>query len=113
MAKKNSKTNKIQKTVKEAARTYSKILENSAKTENERKEYITLVERIVRSLEMKNKIDILAYEDLVKRYPQTKNTVNQLISELRTFSIYDDEPHTVNFDYSAYLKQIEELAKIQ
>ena len=69
-----------------------------------------LIERIVTSIEVNKKLDTVAYDALTKQFPQTKSIVDELISELRLFSIYDDEPHTVNFEYSAYLEQIEELA---
>jgi len=83
------------------------------KSKKEEPDYKKLVERIVDSIENKKKIDILAYDALTHKYPQTKNIINNLISELRIFSIYDDEPCTVNFNYSAYLKQIEALAEIE
>lgn len=98
-------------TIQTAAKTFEEIEENR-KENNSGPDIRKLVERIVESIEVKKKIDILAYDALTKQFPQTKNLVDELISELRIFSIYDDEPHTVNFEYSAYLEQIEELASI-
>lgn len=100
-------------TISKAAETYEEIVKKQNEdSKTEKPDYKILVERIVEKLENKNKIDLLSYNTLVKKYPQIKDTINQLISELRVFSIYDNEPNTVNFDYSAYLKQIEELVRI-
>ncbi len=113
MAKRRKEPNvkAIKEVAEKIADTYEDIIEEKKK----RPTKVTpreLVTRIVKSLENKNKIDIIAYDSLTKYYPQTKNSINNLISELRVFSIYDSEPHTVNFDYSAYLKEIEDLANI-
>ena len=106
---------KMLATIQKAAKTYQEIEENRKVTKAKKENQVDIkkiVQRIVDSIENKKKLDILAYDALVKRFPQTKNTVDGLISELRIFSIYDSEPSTVNFDYSAYLQQIEALADI-
>jgi len=111
MAKRKWKApEKLIETLKEATKTFQKIIGTQTSQE---KDYIVLLRSIVDSIENKKKLDILAYDSLTRMYPQIKNIVDQLIKELRIFSIYDDEPHTVNFDYSAYLKQIELLAEIK
>ena len=108
---------KMHNTIKRAAEIYEEVEANehantSLSNMTEEPDYVVLVKKIVEKLENKRKIDILSYDILTKKYPQTKDTLNQLIAELRVFSIYDDEPHTVNFDYSAYLRQIGDLARI-
>lgn len=111
MAKKEiSKTREIIKKTKNILK--AKIKEAEKEEATKKVDYKKLVERIVDSIENKKKMDILAYDALTRKYPQVKNIMDELIAELRLFSIYDDEPHTVNFDYSAYLKQIEALAEI-
>jgi fructose-1,6-bisphosphatase len=114
--RKNQRTSpRIKEVVQEAAKTYKEIEANREKIEAKKNEpeIRKLVEKVVDSVENKKKLDVLAYDTLVKQFPQTKNTINKLISELRIFSIYDGEPHKVNFDYSAYLEQIEALAEIR
>lgn len=108
---------KMHSTIKHASEVYEEVEANehanaSLSNMKEEPDYVILVKKIVEKLENRKRIDILSYNTLTKKYPQTKDTLNQLIAELRVFSIYDDEPHTVNFDYSAYLKQIEDLARI-
>jgi len=113
--KKYQEPTKIEEIIKSTKESLvSQIKEAEKKDEAKKKpDYIKLVERIVTSIENEKKIDMLAYDTLTRKYPQTRNTVNNLISELQIFSIYDDEPHTVNFDYSAYLEQIEVLVEIR
>lgn len=102
---------KIIEVLKEAAETMA-LIEGKSVTK-ETKDYETLVAKIVNGIIKKKKVDILAYDTMVRVYPQTRNIINQLIKEVRLFSLYDREPATINFDYSAYLKQIEELAEIR
>lgn len=52
-----------------------------------------------------------AYKDFIERYPRVKATLDNLVAEVILFSVYDDEPATVNFDYSAYLQQIQKLVE--
>jgi hypothetical protein len=103
-------TSKVKKIVKQAAETYEAI--EAHKEEVAKKDYERLIERIVDSVENKKKLDVLSYQSFVKQFPQARNTLNDLIAELRIFSVYDDEPHMVNFDYSAYLSQIKALVEV-
>ena len=105
----------IKKIVEKAAETFVQIEKASTSVQKtiEPKDYEELVRRIVDSIENKKKIDILAYDSLTRRYPQTKNTVDQLIKQAQLLSLYDSEPITINFDYSAYLEQIKILAEIK
>lgn len=108
-------TTKIEEIIKSTKKSLiSQIKEAEKKDEaNKKPDYMKLLERIVDSIENKKEIDTLAYDALTQKHPQTKNIINNLISELRIFSVYDDEPHIVNFDYSAYLKQIKALVEIE
>jgi len=116
MIRRKQKTTKIEEIIKSTKDSLVSQIKEAEKKEDKAKkkpDYMKLVERIVNSIENKKEIDTLAYDALTQKYPQTKNIINNLISELRIFSIYDDEPNTVNFDYSAYLEQIKALVEIE
>jgi len=111
MARKKRTFPGISRTVRQAAETFQEIERNyGLALSDRRKDYEILVERIVNTVENRKKLDILAYRSMIRQYPQTKKILDELIDKVRLFTVYDSEPTTINFDYSAYLKQIEVLA---
>jgi hypothetical protein len=71
-----------------------------------------LVASIVDSVENKKKLDKTSYEKLVEEHPQVKKILDELIEQVRLYSVYDLEPNKVNFNYNAYLKRIDQLINI-
>lgn len=90
------------------------IENNKQKPNNRKQQYKHWVILIVKSVEQTG--DLIkeakeAYEEFISCYPHAKATLDRLIEEVRLFSVYDDEPATVNFEYSAYLQQIQKLVE--
>lgn len=71
-----------------------------------------LVKNIVDSIENKRRLDRASYDELVESHPQVKKILDELIHQVRLYSIYDDEPTKVNYNYGAYLKRIDQLVRI-
>jgi hypothetical protein len=71
-----------------------------------------LVDSIVDSIENKKRLDKASYSKLVEEHPQIKKILDELIEQVRIYSIYDSEPTKVNFNYDAYLKRIDQLINI-
>jgi hypothetical protein len=71
-----------------------------------------LIELIVDSVENKRRLDHKAYNELISSHPQIKSIVDALIHQVQLFSIYDNEPNRVNFNYEAYLIQIDMLVNL-
>lgn len=95
----------------EAIQAHTKKMEDRKKAEQESEgsDYKYWTIQIVQKLENEKYLDKEAYNNLVKKYPQTKYVVDSLVEQVELFSIYDDEPSTINFDYAAYLLQIKNL----
>lgn len=93
---------------------YETILQRERKTEmSEENKHKELVEKIVDSIENKKRLDKASYQELVENHPQVKSILDELINQVRMFSIYDSEPNKVNFNYNAYLHRIEQLINIE
>jgi len=71
-----------------------------------------LVISIVDSIENKKRLDKASYDYLVENHPQVKKILDELIEQVRIYSVYDLEPTKVNFNYNAYLKRIDQLINI-
>lgn len=99
MKKKSKKQNKQQATEQQAT-----------ESRNQKYKYwvILIVKQVEETGELKDEAKE-AYKEFVSHFPHAKSVLDSLIQEVRQFSVYDDEPATVNFDYSAYLLQIQNL----
>lgn len=118
MAKKRKKVNEfpgIQKTMDTIKHTMDEIRANQeeanemAGNEVEDKDYKYLSVKIIKSIEDNDKYDKEAYDQLIQKYPQIKDIVDNMISSYELYSVYDLESHRSNFPLPAYFKQIRDL----
>lgn len=105
MADKNKKHNTKSK---QSIKTDKKRAKN--RTQQYKHWVITIVKAVEATGEMTKEAQ-QAYDEFTERYPHAKSILDDLISEVKLLSVYDDEPATVNFEYSAYLQQIQKLVE--
>jgi predicted nuclease with TOPRIM domain len=110
MARKKRSFPKVRKQIDKMKETYEDIKQNesNSKTTDE-KDYEYWVINIVDSIENKNSFNREFYNKMIEKYPQTRAILDELIGQVQLFSIYDLEPSTINFNYSAYLLKIKNL----
>jgi hypothetical protein len=65
--------------------------------------------KIVDSLENKHEPDKEAYDKVLEIAPNAEHILNEMVEQVRLFSIYDTEPTKINFNYHNYLTKIKEL----
>lgn len=118
MARKRKKEKEfpgLEKTMNKIKETMDEIRANQeearkvAGDEIEDKDYKYWTVRIIKNIEENDKYDKEAYEELIKKYPQTKETVDKMISHYELYSAYDFESHRTNFPLPAYFRQIRDL----
>jgi len=104
----------VHKKVLEMVDTFEEVVSNEKKEKEQSKEYQYWVLQIVDSIENKRIMDEEAkesYAKMIDLYPASKPILDDLIQQVRMFSVYDFEPSRVNFDFSAYIRKIENLVK--
>lgn len=86
-----------------------KIRYTMEKNNREEMDYKLWVINIVSKLENEKYLDLDSYNNLIKKYPQVKELLDDLIKNVEMYSIYDTDPDVTNFDYKAYLIKMKEL----
>jgi hypothetical protein len=111
MAKKHKTFPRVKEILEASKKDFEDITMNEKKIK-ENKTHRDLIELIVDSVENKRRLDHKAYNELISSHPQIKSIVDALIHQVQLFSIYDNEPNRVNFNYEAYLIQIDMLVNL-
>ena len=72
-----------------------------------------LVIQLIEQLENKGILDNDIYNLLVEKYPNIKSILDDMIYDIKIYSIYDVDKDKINFDYSLYLQNIKKELKWQ
>jgi endonuclease III len=102
---KNKGFPKIKEIMNDIKTNYESIISRQTNASIE-KDYEILIKKIVDSVENKKKLDEEAYNELTTKYPKIKQIVDDMIEQIKIFSIYDDDIKNINFNYSEYLTKI-------
>lgn len=65
--------------------------------------------KIIVDLETKREYNTDVYNGLVLKFPHIKRTLDEMIQEIKLFSIYDTDPISVDFNYKPWLEKIENM----